>query len=103
MARLRDKVAIITGAASGVGRAAAALFAREGAKVALLDVDTEGGEAAAREVEQEGGQAMFIACDVSSGTAVERAVAAVVDRYGEVHVLYNNAAIGYSAGILYIA
>jgi len=99
MARLKDKTAIITGAASGIGRAAAALFAREGAKVGLLDVDEGAGCAAASEISAAGGNCVFLRCDVSSSAEVEGAVAAVLERHGRIDILYNNAGIGYSAGI----
>jgi NAD(P)-dependent dehydrogenase (short-subunit alcohol dehydrogenase family) len=99
MKRLSNKVSLITGAASGIGRAAATLFAREGAKIALLDIDEVGGQAAADEIDGLGGEAAFFRCDVSSAAEVERAVNAVLERFGGVDVLYNNAGIGYAAGI----
>ena len=91
--RLAGKVALITGAASGQGRAAARLFAQEGAKVVVADVAVEGGEETVRLVKETGGEASFVAMDVSQSADVERGVRLAVQTYGGLHVLYNNAAI----------
>ena len=95
MARLAGKVAIISGAASGIGRAAAALFAAEGAKVAICDVNVAGGresEALAQAAgEAAGGDALFIEADVTQEEQVAAAVAACVARFGKIDTLYNNA------------
>ncbi len=91
--RLRDKVCIITGAGSGMGRVACEMFAREGAKVAAWEVVAETGEETAARVRAAGGDATFVACDVSDEASVRAAVAATVARYGGVDVLYNNAGI----------
>jgi NAD(P)-dependent dehydrogenase (short-subunit alcohol dehydrogenase family) len=91
--RLAGKVALITGAASGQGRAAARLFAQEGAKVVVADVAVEGGEETVRLVKETGGEASFVAIDVSQSADVERGVRFTVQTYGGLHVLYNNAAI----------
>ena len=99
MDRLQGKVAVITGAAKGIGQAAARLFAAEGAKVGLLDIDEPGGEAVTEAIRDQGRDALFAACDVSSASEVRRAFDAVLERYGRIDVLYNNAGIGYSAGI----
>jgi len=99
MKRLSGKVSVITGAASGIGRAAAVLFAREGAKVALLDVDEERGQGVADEIRGAGGEGAFFACDVSAAEQVDSAINATLERFGGIDVLYNNAGIGYSAGI----
>jgi NAD(P)-dependent dehydrogenase (short-subunit alcohol dehydrogenase family) len=66
---LKNKVALITGGASGIGRATALLFAREGASVAIVDINTEGGESAVNEIEAAGGRAIFISCDVTRSGA----------------------------------
>jgi len=91
--RLAGKVALITGAGSGQGRAAARLFAHEGAKVVVVDVAVEGGEETMRLVKAAGGEASFVAMDVSQSADVERGVRLAVQMYGGLQVLYNNAAI----------
>jgi NAD(P)-dependent dehydrogenase (short-subunit alcohol dehydrogenase family) len=91
--RLAGKVALITGAGGGQGRAAAVLFAREGAKVVVTDVKIEGGEATVQLVRTAGGQAVFRATDVSQATQVEAAVRFAVETYGSLHIMYNNAAV----------
>jgi NAD(P)-dependent dehydrogenase (short-subunit alcohol dehydrogenase family) len=91
--RLKDKVCIITGAGSGMGRVACEIFAREGAKVAAWDVVRESGEETAERVRAAGGDATFVPCDVADEASVRTAVAATVERYGGVDVLYNNAGI----------
>lgn len=90
--QLQDRVALITGAASGIGRAAADLFAREGARVLLADLDTARGEAAAAAITTAGGQARFVATDVSKFADAQRAVAVATDTWGRLDILYNNAA-----------
>ncbi|HLT02735.1 MAG TPA: SDR family NAD(P)-dependent oxidoreductase [Geminicoccaceae bacterium] len=91
MGRLEGKVALITGGGGGIGRAAAQLFAREGAKVVIAEVGREAGEASAAAIREKGGEALFVATDVSRPEQVEAAVRAAVDAYGGLHVLYNNA------------
>jgi NAD(P)-dependent dehydrogenase (short-subunit alcohol dehydrogenase family) len=91
--RLTGKVALITGAGGGQGRAAAVLFAQEGAKVVVADVKVEGGEETARMVNAAGGQAVFHATDVSQAEQVDAAVRLAVDTYGALHIMYNNAAV----------
>src|SRR5688572_28118190 len=90
--RLRDKVAIITGAAHGIGRAIAEVFAEAGARVLIADVDDTAGEQAAAGIRAQGGKATFLSCDVSSETEVRRAVGALAKETGRVDVLCNNAA-----------
>ena len=87
--RLAGKVAIITGAASGIGRAAALLFATEGAKVVIADVDEERGRAVEGEI---GADALFVRTDVADGAQVRALVQAAVRRFGRLTTLYNNAA-----------
>ena len=99
MARLADKVALITGAGSGQGRAAALLFAREGARVVVSDVNVAGGEETVRLVRSAGGEATFQAADVSHTAAVAALVQTTVRTYGGLHVLYNNAAIWDRGGL----
>lgn len=91
--RLAGKVALITGAASGQGRAAARLFAQEDAKVVVTDVDVEGGQETVRLVQADGGEASFTPIDVSQAAQVERGIQFAVQTYNGLHVLYNNAAM----------
>jgi NAD(P)-dependent dehydrogenase (short-subunit alcohol dehydrogenase family) len=91
--RLANKVAIITGAGSGMGRAAAVLFAREGAKVAVADIDPKTGEEVVGEIRTAGGEAFFIEVNVADEEQVKRMVASTVERFGTLHILYNNAGI----------
>lgn len=91
--RLDGKVALITGAAGGIGRRTAELFAAEGAKVMIADVADEAGQAAAKEIEAGGGTAAYVHADVSRATDVEAMVRATVDRFGALHVLMNNAGV----------
>jgi NAD(P)-dependent dehydrogenase (short-subunit alcohol dehydrogenase family) len=91
--RLRGKVALITGGASGIGREAGSLFAGEGASVLLADLDEKGGEAAADAIRKAGGEAGFARCDVARSADVAAAVAEAERRFGALHVLFNNAGI----------
>jgi NAD(P)-dependent dehydrogenase (short-subunit alcohol dehydrogenase family) len=88
--RLKEKVCLVTGGGSGMGRVAAASFAREGARVAVADVNGEAAEAAAREA---GGDALAVRCDVTDERDVRQAIAAAAARFGRLDVLYNNAGI----------
>ncbi len=91
--RLEGKVAIVTGAGSGIGRAAAVRFAAEGARVALLSRTVESGQAAAAEASAAGGDAVFIRTDVTVAGQVEQAVAATEERWGRLDVLFAAAGI----------
>ena len=91
--RLKDKVAIITGAASGIGKDIAIRFAREGAKVAIADLKLEAADATASEIRAAKGVAMGVAMDVSDEKAVNDGVAAVVAKFGGVDILVSNAGI----------
>lgn len=91
--KLPDKVAIVTGAASGLGKAIAVRYAREGAKVAVADLNGEAADAVAAEIRAAGGQALGVAMDVTSEEAVNAGVAAVVAAFGGVDILVSNAGI----------
>ena len=91
---LKDKVALVTGASSGIGRAIALAWAREGAKVVVSDVNAQGGEETAALVRSAGGDALFVACDVGSAADCEALVNRAVAHYGRLDVACNNAGIG---------
>lgn len=99
MARLQHKVAVITGSGRGQGRAAAFLFAQEGARVVVSDINVEGGEETVRLVREAGGEAVWQAADVSQAAEVEALMRTAVATYGGLHVLYNNAAIWDDGGV----
>src|SRR2546423_6094856 len=92
MDRLKDKVAIVTGGANGIGKAIADLFAEEGAWVLVVDVETEAGDATVTDIRQRGGLAEFCQGDVSIRADVARAVGIAASRKGHIDVLCNNAA-----------
>ncbi len=93
MGRLDGKVAVITGAGSGIGRVAASLFASEGAKVVLADVDPAPAETAASYIMDHGGSATALGVDVTDAAGVDSMVAEAVAHYGGLHILFNNAGI----------
>jgi NAD(P)-dependent dehydrogenase (short-subunit alcohol dehydrogenase family) len=98
MGRLEGKVAVITGAASGMGHASALLFAREGANVVLADLNGPGGEAAAQEATAAGKKCVFQRTDVSSEADVAALVARALSEFGRLDVMFNNAGIGGALG-----
>ena len=95
--RLEGKSAIITGAGSGQGRAAAILFAEEGASVVVADVNVAGGEETVETIEKAGGKAVFQATDVSDEEQCRALVERAVSAYGQLNILYNNAGVWFVA------
>ncbi len=91
--RLKDKVALITGAGSGIGRQSALLFGAEGASVLVVDVNDAAGAETVTLIEQAGGRAAYCQADVSKGTHCQQMVAAAEQRFGKLNVLFNNAGI----------
>lgn len=93
--RLAEKVALITGGTSGIGRATALLFAREGAQVALTGRNAERGRAVVAEIENAGGTALFLPCDVREAAECRRAVDETLRAFGRIDILFNNAGVYY--------
>jgi len=91
--RVKGKVAIVTGGANGIGEASAKLLAREGASVAIVDIDDENGKRVAEEIQAEGGIADFWHMDISKEKEVEQVCADINNKYGKLHILVNNAGI----------
>jgi len=90
---VKDKVVVLTGAASGIGRTTAVLFAKEGAKQALSDVNEDGGKETLEMVKKVGGDAFFMKCDVTKGTEVKEMVDKTLEIYGKINILINNAGV----------
>src|SRR5690554_6138075 len=91
MGKLDGKVAFITGAGAGIGRASALLFAREGASVAIVEIDPVQGQETVDMILAQGSQAMLCQTDITDQQSVEQAVNAVLERFGQINILYNNA------------
>ena len=98
--RLKDKVAVITGAASGIGKEIAIIFAKEGAKVAIADLDLKAAEGTARELDPSGKRAIGVAMDVSDEAQVDAGIAKVIATFGALDVLISNAGIQIVAPIV---
>ena len=98
--RLENKVAVVTGAASGIGKEIAVIFAREGAKVAIADLDKKAAEATARGIDAGGGRAIGVAMDVADERQVEAATAEVIEKFGALDVLVSNAGIQIVAPVV---
>jgi dihydroanticapsin dehydrogenase len=90
--RLKDKVAIVTGGAAGIGQATAELFAEEGATVAIFDIDEAAGLQTAQKIVEKGGRAIFVRADISDEAGISQAVAETIRRFGRLDILVNNAA-----------
>lgn len=101
--QLRGKTALITGGASGIGRATALLFAREGAAVVIVDLNREAGEEVTREICTAGGRAIFERADVTRAADCQRAVQRTVHELGGLHILFNNAGIIRRASVVEIS
>ena len=91
--KLKDRVAVITGAGSGIGRASALEFGREGARVVVADINSPGAEETVKLITAQGGRAIAVPTDVADPTSVQHLVEATLQAYGEVHVVFSNAAI----------
>ncbi len=95
--RLKNKIAVITGAGSGQGRAASVLFSKEGAKIVACDWKPELGDETVQQVKSDGGEAIFVRTDVSSSKDVQNLIGTAIETYGRIDILYNNAGVGFSS------
>src|SRR5215469_11213980 len=100
MSKLEHKVAVITGAASGIGRATAIRFAGEGAAVVIADLNRAGGETAVRDCKENGGNAVFQLADVAREEDIKTAIDRAVNEFGRLDVIHNNAGLGGAVGPL---
>ena len=98
--KLKDKVAVVTGAGSGIGKGIATVFFREGAKVVVADWDEQAGKKTAEEIRRSGGDAFFVKCDVSNEEQVKAMIQVTIAKYGRINVLVNNAGIGVYKTVL---
>ncbi len=100
MNTLANKIALVTGGASGIGRATAILFAQEGAAVAIVDINRELGQSTVNEIEGAGGKAIFVLCNVTSAVDCRTAVEETVAAFGRLDILFNNAGIIRRADVI---
>jgi NAD(P)-dependent dehydrogenase (short-subunit alcohol dehydrogenase family) len=100
MGILKNRCALITGGASGIGRATVELFVQEGAAVVIADINVELGKQVEREIQQAGGKAVFVACDVTRIEDCQHAVQVAIERFGRLDILFNNAGIVCRADVL---
>ena len=98
--KLQNKVAIVTGAAMGIGKGIASVLGREGTKLVLSDVNVPEGLVTTSELEKQGYEVFFVECDVSKEDQVKALISASVERYGTIHILVNNAGIGMYKSVL---
>ena len=93
--RLKERVALITGAGSGIGRESALRFAQEGARIVVVDVNDGGGEETVAQVQAAGGQAIYVHADVSQGAQAEQMISETEAQFGRLDILFNNAGISH--------
>jgi 3-oxoacyl-[acyl-carrier protein] reductase len=98
--RLHNKVAVVTGAGHGMGRAYAEGLAREGASVLVTDIDGEAAHTVARDIDGHGGVAVAVRCDIADDAQVQAAADVAVERFGGIDILVNNAALEVAAGLI---
>src|SRR5262244_4436955 len=101
--RLEGKVALVTGGASGIGRATALTFAREGAKLVVADMNEDGGHQTVHMITEKGGEAIFVRTDVSQAVEVQALISTAVETYGRLDCAHNNAGITGARGGLIAA
>jgi len=92
--KLSNKVALITGSGSGIGRASAVLFSQEGARICVADIDKEGGQQTVDLIKRKGSDAIFVHADITKASDAEKMVKITLDQYGKLDILFNNAGIG---------
>src|SRR5215470_15401070 len=98
--RVEGKVALVTGGASGIGRATALTFAREGAKLVVADMNADGGQQTVHMITEKGGEAIFVRTDVSQAVEVQALISKAVETYGRLDCAHNNAGIVGGVGVL---